>query len=50
MEFVGYFFDRELRLTDLKNQLKYHTDQKQKHQEEQIKIKEKYNEVIPINF
>lgn len=38
--------DRNLRITDLKNQLKQLNDQNNKLHEEQIIVQEKYNEVI----
>lgn len=46
MEFVSYFLDRNLRVTDLKNQLKHYTDQNNKLHDEQMIVQEKYNQVI----
>jgi len=46
LEFVSYFMDRNLRLTDLKNQLKHFTDQNNKLHDEQIIVQKKYDQVI----
>jgi len=40
--------DRNLRLTDLKNQLKHFTDQNIKLHDEQIIVQKKYDQVIQL--
>lgn len=46
LEFVSYFLDRNIRLTDLKSQLKSFTEQNNKLHDEQTIVQEKYNQVI----
>lgn len=50
LEFVSYFLDRNLRVADLKNQLKHFTDQNNKLHDDQMIVQEKYNQVIQIFF
>ncbi|XP_050433269.1 PHD finger protein 14 isoform X2 [Adelges cooleyi] len=49
LEFVSYFLDRNLRLTELKKQLKYFTEQNIKLHNEQSVVQEKYNQVSELN-
>ncbi|XP_026817190.1 PHD finger protein 14-like isoform X1 [Rhopalosiphum maidis] len=49
LEFVSYFSDRNLRLTNLKNQLKHFTDQNNKLRDEQKIAQEKYNQELKKN-
>ncbi|XP_060867719.1 PHD finger protein 14 isoform X1 [Metopolophium dirhodum] len=44
LEFVSYFMDRNLRLTDLKNQLQHFTDQNNKLHDELIVIQKTYDQ------
>jgi len=46
LEFVSYFTDRNLRLTDLKKQLKHFTEQNNILRDKQKIVQEKYNQVI----
>ena len=48
MEFVSYFTDRNLRLTDLKNQLKHFTNQNKKLHDKHKIVQEKYTQVIQL--
>ncbi|XP_050540817.1 PHD finger protein 14 isoform X3 [Daktulosphaira vitifoliae] len=49
LEFVSYFLDRNLRLGELKKQLKYFTEQNMKLHNEQSVVEEKYKEVSELN-
>lgn len=48
LEFVSYFMDRNLRLTDLKNQLQHFTDQNNKLHDELTVVQKKYDQVIQL--
>jgi len=50
LEFVSYFFERNLRLTDLKNQLQNFTDRNKKLHEKQTIVQEKYNQVKQLFY
>ncbi|VVC34294.1 Hypothetical protein CINCED_3A006531 [Cinara cedri] len=49
LEFVSYFLDRDLRLADMKRQLKHFTEQNNKLHNDHIIIQEKYNEAAKNN-
>jgi len=50
LEFVSYFLDRNLRLIELKKQLKHFTEQNNILHDKQKIVQEKYDQVIQYYF
>lgn len=46
MEFVSYFYDRNIRLTDFKTQLNSFIEKKKKLHDEQTVVQKRYDQVI----